>query len=151
MKKRIKIGRYERDSGIDFADSKSMTQQHFKEAADINNIVDKYKRTGTLTDPMQTSGRTPQFGDFTTSDYHTNANTIARIKSEFEHLPAKIRAHFKNNVEEMINFLAIAENKNEAIKMGLLPQEPEDHAKKTIENAKTIEKEIAKKTETPIT
>jgi hypothetical protein len=51
-------------------------------------------------------------------------------------LPADLRARFSNNPEELINFLDNPENKDEAIRLGLLDQ-------KLIENEVKIEAEIA--------
>ena len=46
-------------------EGESLTQQHFADECDINNIISNFDRTGFLVDPTLPVGRSPQFGDFT--------------------------------------------------------------------------------------
>jgi phage internal scaffolding protein len=106
------------ESGLHCEDA-TLTQQHFADETDINNILRQFNVTGLLPEnPLP-----PQYGDFTgISDYHTALNKINAAWSEFDALPAQIRARFDNNPEELINFLQNAENKDEAIALGLIPK-----------------------------
>lgn len=104
------------ESGLRCEDA-SLTQQHQKEQADINYIIEQFNVTGIL--PV--SPITPSYGDFTgVHDYQTAMNALIALDDEFSSLPAKIRARFDNDPENLINFLNNAENRDEAIELGLI-------------------------------
>lgn len=115
------FGRFEypRVSGVDFSKSVSLTQQHFKDDADINKIVEKFVRTGVLSSGREGT-RQPSFGDFSNIDFQRSMEIVALGKSGFEVLPASIRAQFDNDVQVMLDFIADPANKDEAISLGLL-------------------------------
>ena len=70
-------------------DEPSLTQQHFAEECDINNIVDKYMITGILGDPLCDGSCSPQFLDCTTvEDFHVAQTIIAHASQAFDLLPA---------------------------------------------------------------
>lgn len=117
--------RYKKVKGIDFKKSKSLTQQSFKDAADVNNIVDKFVRTGVLVDPMTVGNRQPMFEDFSNVDFQTSMEMVAMAKSQFMMLPSDIRSKFDNNVAVMMDYIQKPENKAEAIKLGLIPDDSE--------------------------
>jgi len=104
------------ESGLRCEDA-SRTQQHFKDETDINNILRQFNVTGQLpTKPMS-----PRYGDFTgIGDYHGAMNQVIAAEGEFMTLPAQMRAKFNNDPQELIEFLNNPENKEEAMKMGLL-------------------------------
>jgi phage internal scaffolding protein len=111
----------------------SLTQQHFKDETDINNILRQFNVTGMLPEaPLS-----PRYGDFTgIVDYHTALNAVIAAEDGFMALPADLRARFENDPENLINFLNDESNKDEAVKLGLIDQ-------KLIENEQKIEAEIA--------
>ena len=75
--------------GIHFPNP-SLTQQHFKEEADINNIIAKFNRTGFLVDPLTPATRQPMFGDFDkVPDFREAQNLIALAKEKFMELPTE--------------------------------------------------------------
>lgn len=103
-------------------DPKSTTQQQFKEECDINNIMKRYTEYGAL--PMGRVGQ-PMFGDFSVPfDLQTAEDAIIKAKDMFYQLPAKVRAKFRNDPFELINFIEDADNQDEAIALGLI-DEPE--------------------------
>jgi len=70
------------------------TQQHGREEADINVIVDRFLKTGL----MPTVTVPPSYGDFSTADdYHALQNRIAETNALFYKLPAAIRASYQND------------------------------------------------------
>lgn len=100
----------------------SKVQQHFKESCDLNYIMAKYARTGIL--PVNRNQ--PQFGDFTNIKDHASAlNAVMDADNAFMSLPAKIRKRFGNNPQYLLEFVNNEQNREEAIKLGLIP-EPED-------------------------
>jgi len=104
------------ESGLRCEDA-SRTQQHFKDETDINNILRQFNITGQL----PTKAMSPRYGDFTgIGDYHGALNQVIAAEGEFMTLPAQMRAKFNNDPQELIEFLNNPENKEEAMKMGLL-------------------------------
>jgi len=123
------------ESGLHCEDA-TLTQQHFKDECDINNILRQFNITGQL--PQQTLS--PRYGDFTgISDYQTALNQVIAAEDEFMRLPADLRARFDNDPAQLIDFLEKSDNKDEAIKLGLvnkpedLPQVVEDIQEKAAE------------------
>jgi phage internal scaffolding protein len=123
------------ESGLHCEDV-TLTQQHFKDECDINNILRQFNVTGLLPE----NALSPRYGDFTgISDYHTALNQVIAAEDEFMRLPAELRARFENDPAQLIEFLENSENKDEAIKLGLvnkpedLPQVVEDIQEKAAE------------------
>jgi phage internal scaffolding protein len=95
----------------------SLTQQHFKDETDINNILRQFNITGLL--PEQTLS--PCYGDFTgIGDYHGALNAVIAAEDGFMALPANLRARFGNDPAQLIDFLNDENNRSEAEKLGLL-------------------------------
>ena len=120
------------ESGLHCEDA-TLTQQHFKDECDINNILRQFNITGLLPEaPLS-----PRYGDFTgIGDYHSALNQVIAAENEFMRLPAQIRSRFENDPAKLIDFLEKSENKDEAIKLGLvnpvvLPQVAEEPQEKT--------------------
>jgi len=108
------------ESGLHCEDA-SLAQQHFKDECDINNILRQFNLTGLLPE----STLSPRYGDFTgIGDYHTALNQVIAAEDEFMSLPAQIRARFENDPAQLIEFLNNPENKDEAIKLGLVENKP---------------------------
>jgi phage internal scaffolding protein len=104
------------ESGLHCEDA-SLAQQHFKDECDINNILRQFNITGQLPE----NAVSPRYGDFTgVTDYHSALNQVIAAEDEFMSLPATIRARFENDPAQLIEFLENSENKDEAIKLGLV-------------------------------
>lgn len=100
--------------------SKSLTQQNFKEECDINNIVKKYEQRGFYenVNPIQ-----PTYGDFShVNDYLDALNRVSTAEEEFMALPADVRSRFANDPGQLIEFLNDEKNRDEAIKLHLIPE-----------------------------
>lgn len=94
-----------------------MTQQEFAKDADINEIVRRFGLTGHLPDVVNV----PLSGDFTgISDYHSAVLAVRKAEEDFMELPAEMRARFDNDPQKLMNFLDNGENRDEAIKLGLV-------------------------------
>ena len=108
--------------GIVFTEP-SLTQQHFKDEAMIDNILQKYAETGFLTDPF-TPKRPIQFGDFSdVKDFQTAQNAIALATEYFEGLPANIRASFNNSPQQFLNALDDPEQRSKLEELGFVASE----------------------------
>lgn len=95
----------------------SRTQQNQKDDADINTIVRRFGLTGELPKAVVL----PQYGDFTSlTDYQTALNAVMAAQEQFMVLPAYIRNRFQNDPQMLLEFCADENNREEAIKLGLI-------------------------------
>lgn len=93
------------------------TQQEFALDADINEIVRRFGLTGRLPDV----NNVPQSGDFVgVSDYHSAMLALRKADEGFLELPADVRARFSNDPQLLMDFLDNADNRDEAVKLGLV-------------------------------
>ncbi len=98
-------------------EDETLAQQQFKDECDINNIMERFGLTGEL----PTSPLPPQYGDFSgVLDYHSAMNAVLAAQDAFSELPATIRARFENDPNSLIRFLDDPNNRDEAIKLGLV-------------------------------
>jgi len=91
-------------------------QQHHKDECDINEILRRFGKTGT----MPVTSLNALYGDFESVDYHTALNQIIASEREFDALPSNIRKRFDNDPWELVQFLQNDNNRDEAIELGLL-------------------------------
>nr|WAE43468.1 MAG: internal scaffolding protein [Microviridae sp.] len=93
------------------------TQQQFLQDCDINVIIARYHKTGVL---PERAGQ-PFFGNFTNgTDFTERQNEIAEANAAFNMLPGWVRKRFQNNPANLLQFLSDEENRDEAIKLGLI-------------------------------
>lgn len=106
-------------TGISFAHDKGHTHQSFKDECDINQIIKNLDVRGFLEDRGET--RTPQYFDATqVPDFHEAQNQIAYANQLFFQQPAEVRARFRNDPAEMVDFFKDPANMPEAAKLGLV-------------------------------
>lgn len=113
----------ESDKSAIHCEDPTLTQQQFVEESDINYIAERYGLTGEMPQVLDL----PHYGDFSEIfDFQTAQNQVIEAKRQFMTLPAKIRARFRNSPQELLEFLADTDNKDEAIALGLVnkPQAP---------------------------
>lgn len=80
----------------------SKTQQHGKQEADINTIVDRFLKTGLLPNvPVPPTYQ--NFGEV--FDFQSAMNTIKAATDSFMALPANIRARFDNNPAKFVGYV----------------------------------------------
>lgn len=110
-----------RETAIDTG-SESIVQGHLLEEVDINTIVHRFGLTGEI---PQGIGM-PMTGDFTSiTTFQDAMNMIKQSEQEFYRLPAEVRARFNNDPGAVIAFMEDERNRDEAIKLGILPKPPE--------------------------
>jgi phage internal scaffolding protein len=90
-----------------FTEDEGCTHQEQKDDCDINNILEKYRRTGVV-NHLNKYGE--QYGDFTQIDYQTAQNQVATVNSMFADLPAQERARFNNEPQQFLEFIAQQSN-----------------------------------------
>nr|DAH91917.1 MAG TPA: Scaffold protein [Microviridae sp.] len=94
----------------------SMTQQHFKDECDINNILKSYRGK------IPASEEPAFFMDCTVNDLQSAYEIAEDIGSRFDSLDSEVRAKFNNNPLELLEFVHNADNQTAAIELGLLPK-----------------------------
>lgn len=80
----------------------TMTKQAFKDECDINNIVNKYQKTGIVTHVQQ---RQPSYGYAPSADFQTAVNLVHQQREQFAHLPSEIRAKFDNDPLKLLEYV----------------------------------------------
>lgn len=105
----------------------TLTQQQFLEESDINFIAERFGLTGEMPQVL----KLPAYGDFEgIYDFQSAQNQVREAETSFMTLPAKVRARFNNNPQQLLEFVEDEANREEAIFMGLVkrpevePQSP---------------------------
>lgn len=97
-----------------------LTKQEFANETNINTIMKRYKSTGDL--PRNMRGLQPVFADVSAmGDYAESLRRIDAAKDGFMKLPAALRLRFGNQPNEFLAFLHDNVNRDEAVKLGLIP------------------------------
>lgn len=94
----------------------SMTQQHFKDECDINNILKSYRGK------IPASDEPAYFMDCTVHDLQSAYEIAEDIGARFDSLDSEVRARFNNNPLELLEFVHNVDNETAAIELGLLPK-----------------------------
>lgn len=100
----------------------SMTQQQFKDEADINYIISMYDSSGVMPtfhgdgQPAQ-----PVFGDFASLPDNAQEmyNRMIEAKNNFDSLPLEVRKRFNYDPAAFLDFVDNPENLDELVAMGL--------------------------------
>jgi len=104
-------------TGLSFEGTKSLTQQQFADDCDINSIMKKHAKLGTV--PGNASpgyfADVSNFGDFQQAH-----QMVKEAEEAFMALDSGIRDRFKNDPGLLLNFLQIDANRAEAEALGLL-------------------------------
>lgn len=106
-------------------DEPTLCQQQWQASCNVNNIMKKYKKTGTVTHVRNATAGVYQ--DLTKMpSYEEAVQTVTRAEQAFQEVPALVRKRFDNNPQKMIDFLNDPKNQDEAIKLGLAKLKPVD-------------------------
>lgn len=126
-------------------DEPSMTQQQFKDEADINNIMARYQKTGVLVDPLTQTTRKPMFDDFSElGDFRDHQQAVIDAQEMFMQLPSRLRARFQNDPAELLQWLSNPANKEEAMELGLMTKPPEMTPEMPLNPSPSVDVEKAK-------
>lgn len=101
MPKNSELSNPNRPYAIAFDPSQSRTEQSHKAECDINNIMARYTKTGTLEHVRRYEG---QYLDIDPLDFQEAQNKVAEAKSMFEELPSQVRRHFTNDTARFLEF-----------------------------------------------
>lgn len=96
----------------------SLTIQSSKDESDINVIVDRFTKTGTMPQLMMP----PLNADFdAVFDFQDAMNLTRAAKESFDAMPAKVRTRFNNDPAAFVDFCSDQDNIDEMRKLGLAP------------------------------
>ena len=110
------------ETGVKCLDD-SLTQQQFRDESDINNIVDRFMKTGHLPDPVSM----PQYVDYEgVFDFQSAMNVVRQADENFMRMDAKVRSRFHNSPQEFLEFFADPANSEEAVRLGLAVPTPRE-------------------------
>jgi len=116
---------------------KGRTHQEFKDGADINKIMSRYKKTGLL--PL--IKQQPKYGDFSDVPSYVQALQIQNTAhTQFMALSARVRARFSNDPKLFLEFVNNPANAREMVELGLATLVPPKEAPAPVK-AKTKGKE----------
>lgn len=102
---------------IDFTDAIARTKQSFRDECDINMIMARWKKTGTV---EHMAKNPPTYGDFQTAgDYQQALNSVLEADQAFDALPAHIRDRMDNDQATFMTFMSDPANQEEAVSLGL--------------------------------
>lgn len=117
---------FDRDENSDVFSRGAMTDgrtvQSEKDNCDINVIVRRFGVTGVLPQrPLD-----PMFADFSeVGDFRSAMDAVRAAQESFDGLPAEVRRRFHNSPNELIEFVSVADNYDEALKLGLVNKRPD--------------------------
>lgn len=101
-----------RPHAIAFDPALGRTEQSHKAACDINNIMARYTKTGTLDHVRRYEG---QYLDLPPCDYQQSLLNVAEAKSMFEELPSQLRRHFANSTQNFLEFCVNSDDPSTAL------------------------------------
>lgn len=99
----------------DYSDGR--TKQSFRDSVDVNRILQRAARAGTLSHLERHGG---QYGDFSNFDFFRAQNMLARARQIFEALPGEIRREFDQDPKKFFDYVNNPQNADRLAE--LLPQ-----------------------------
>lgn len=106
----------------------TLTKQNHKKECDINHIMKKYQKTGTLD---HVSTHSSEYGFASSIQFHDAANLVIKATDMFDALPSSLRKRFNHDPAQFLDFVQDPANESEMIKLGLavsreIPSHPDD-------------------------
>jgi len=93
------------------------TKQSFKKECDINEIVRRFGITGKLPQSI----RAPTYADYSgVSDFREALEALSLAEEAFMTMPATVRSRFENDPGQFVDFCSDPNNREEALKLGLI-------------------------------
>lgn len=99
----------------------SITIQSPKDDSDINQIMEKFQRTG-LIEHVQKSARYENLPDVI--EFHEAMNIVLEAEKSFEGLPSTVRREFDNDPAKFLAFIDDPANVDRMAALGLLNAPP---------------------------
>lgn len=106
----------------------SLAQQQFAKEADVNVLIERYKKTGSFYNPLTPSSapRMPQYADISEiPDMMGQLELLEGVQRLFGSLPARVREQFGNNPAEFVAWAQNPANFDAGVKLGIF--DPSEH------------------------
>lgn len=100
-------------------------KQEFKEDADLNSIMQKFQKTGSIDHATIHQG---QYGIASPVQLHEALNLVKTAETMFNELPSSARNKFENNAVNFLEYVQDEKNYSEAKELGI-SLSPEAEAK----------------------
>lgn len=97
--------------------AETRVKQSFKEECDVNTIMSRFKRTGSLEHVAPSLGAYRDVSEAV--GYQEALHIVMAAEQAFMNLPAKIRKRFDNDPREFLEFCEDSENLEELRELGL--------------------------------
>lgn len=98
----------------------SLAVQYFREACDVNLIISKIDKG---IEPQHLNSRKPEFIDTTQfNSFHDALNVVKNAEETFNQLDVYTQGLVGGDAEQFLEYLDDPENREEAEKLGLLPE-----------------------------
>ncbi len=88
------------------------TKQSFKDETDINKIMARFAKTGTISHVAQFEGVYADYSDF---DFHEQQRQLTAGREIFDQLPAEVRREFAQSPQDFFNFVNDPANKDDLL------------------------------------
>lgn len=99
----------------------SLTQQQFRDDADINVLAERYGLTGR----MPENPRVPTYGDYTgVTDYRSAIEAARAAEASFMELPGPVRAEFDNDPQTFLEAFSYPQNEPRLRELGFFKPSP---------------------------
>lgn len=95
---------------------KTMTKQAHKDECDVNVILRKFQRSGSMEHLRVHEG---QYGEFAAIDFHEAMETVRQAEEMFLSIPANIRKEFQNDPGVFLEFANDPANLDKLRELGL--------------------------------
>lgn len=102
---------------IDFDAKDGMTKQSMKAETEINNILRKYVKSGTLTHLASNPGTYADVSEI--GDYRAALEQVRSAEAMFMNLPARVRTRFDNDAAAFLDFVLEPGHEAELKELGL--------------------------------
>lgn len=102
-----------------------MAQQQFAADCDINNILAQYRRTGVI---KHMAPHVARYGDIPALTFQEAQNIVLEARNMFQSLSGELRQRFGNDPAQFLAFVQDDNNRDEAVKLGLIPKPTLDPA-----------------------
>lgn len=91
------------DYATEVPDNPSRTKQSFKDTVDVNQILERYHRTGVFDHVNEHGG---SYGDADGMEFKQALDLVNSAQDMFDDLPARARAEFDNDPAKFLDFAA---------------------------------------------
>lgn len=93
------------------------TEQAHKKQCDVNEIIRKYDKTGLIAHTVKFEHK---YGDATGADFKEAMDMVLGAQAMFDELPIHVKKRFDQSPEKYLKFFEDENNRDEAIKLGLI-------------------------------